>query len=62
MPVYPGARISDFNSICAQNHMPAALSCQVHQIDMGALGSHRGSFGSFADLVGLFLASNLPRR
>ena len=41
--------------------MPAALSCQV-QIDIGALGSHRGSLGSSADLFGLFLPSNLPSR
>jgi hypothetical protein len=54
--------ISDFTSISAQNHTPAALSCQVHQIDIAALGSHGGSFGSFADLFGLFLASNLPDR
>jgi hypothetical protein len=42
-----------------ENHTYAPLVCQV-QIDMIALGSHRGSFGSFADLFGLFLASNLP--
>ena len=46
--ISPG--ISDFNFISMQNHTSAAL------------GSHRGSFGSFADLVGLFLASNLPGR
>ncbi len=44
-----------------ENHTPAALSCQV-QIDIAARGSHRGSFGSFADLFSLFLASNLPGR
>ena len=53
--------ISDFNSISAQNHTPAALARQV-QIDIAALGSHRGSLGSFADLFGLFPASNLPDR
>jgi hypothetical protein len=47
-------------SLC-ENHMLAALSCQV-QINIAALGSHRGSFSSFADLFGLFLASNLPGR
>ena len=44
-----------------ENHMSAALACQV-QIDMAAHGLHRGSFGSFSDLFGLFLASNLPGR
>src|SRR6059036_3430743 len=44
-------------SLCG-NHTPAALARQV-QIDIAALGSHRDSFGSFADLVGLFLPSNL---
>ncbi len=43
-----------------ENHTPAALSRQV-QIDIAALGSHGGSFGSFADLFRLFLASN-PRQ
>jgi hypothetical protein len=55
------AGILDFNSISAQNHTPTALTRQV-QIDIAALGSHRGSFDSFADLFGLFLASNLPCR
>jgi hypothetical protein len=32
------------------------------QIDVAALGAHRGAFGIFADLFGLFLASNLPDR
>ena len=54
------AGISDFNFVLLQNHTPAALSCQV-QIDIAALGSYRGPFGSFADLFG-FLASNLPGR
>jgi len=47
-------------SLCG-NHTPAALARQV-QIDIAAPESYRGSFGSFADLVGLFLASNLPGR
>lgn len=51
----------DFNSTSAQNHTPAALVRQV-QIDMATLGSHRGSFGSFAELFGPFPSSRLPRR
>ena len=43
-----------------------ALSCQVQiddrHSDIAAVGSHRGSFGGFTDLFGLFLASNLPGR
>ena len=46
--------------LCAKPYA-CCLARQV-QIDIAALGSHRGSFGSFADLFGLFLASNLPRR
>jgi hypothetical protein len=52
---------SDFSPFSAHYRTPTALARQV-QIDKAALGSHRGSFGSFADLFGLFLASNLPRR
>ncbi len=44
-----------------KNHTPAALARQV-QIDIATLGSHRGSFGSFADLSGLFLAWFRARR
>ena len=54
-------RNGNFRFHQAKNHIPAALSCQV-QIDIAALGSHRGSFSSFADWFGLFLASNLPGR
>jgi len=38
------------------------LSCQTHQIDLTTLGSHRGEYGSFADLLGLFLASRIESR
>src|SRR2546426_9511673 len=58
-PVKPEFPISTLS--LRENHTPAALSCQF-QIDIAALGSHRGSFGSFADLFCLFLASNLPGR
>jgi hypothetical protein len=44
-----------------ENHTSAVLARQV-QIDIAALGPHRGSFGSFADFCGLLLASNLPGR
>jgi hypothetical protein len=42
-----------------ENHMPAVLSRQA-QTDTAPAASHRGSFGSFADLFILFLASYLP--
>jgi hypothetical protein len=44
-----------------ENHTSATLARQV-QMDIAALGSHRGSLGRIADLLGLFLASNLPGR
>jgi hypothetical protein len=44
-----------------ENHTPAALVRQV-QIDVGAAGLHRGSFGNFADLFRLFLSSNQSGR
>jgi hypothetical protein len=53
-------KVTDLSPISAQNRTPAAVSSEVHQIDIAALKSHRGSFGSFADLLGLFLAFNLP--
>jgi hypothetical protein len=56
---YPEFPISTLS--LRENPTSAALVRQV-QIDIATLGSHRGSFGSFADLFGLFLASNLPGR
>ena len=58
-PVEPEFPISTLS--LRENHTPATLSCQI-PMDMAALGSYRGSFGSFADLFGLFLASSLPDR
>jgi hypothetical protein len=55
----PGFPIS--TSSRRANHTPAALAFQV-QIDIATLGWYRGSLGSFADLFGLFLASNLLSR
>jgi hypothetical protein len=55
----PGFPIS--TSSRRANHTPAALAFQV-QIDIATLGWCRGSLGSFADLFGLFLASNLLSR
>ena len=52
----------DFSSLSAQNHTPATLSCKVHQIAIPALGLHRGSLASFADLWRVFLVANLPGR
>ena len=43
-----------------ENRTPAALTSQV-KIDIATLGSHRGSFGGFADLSGRFLAHHLVR-